>query len=487
MDGSGGDPGFIGRSEELAELERLYTKAGSETLAIYGRRRVGKTALIRHFCLEKHTLFMTAPGRTREMTSEVLSRDASEFSGRDIRINDGFDLVGFLRSIEHPEKTVVVIDEFPLLAERMDEVPPLLQRFIDHDLPGLNMMLIVCGSSMKAMGRHLNDGDAPLFGRFIQQMRVLPLTYPETRAFHPGLDEADLVRMYCVNSGIPAYHRYMSGRGVEDGIASGFLGRMSLLRDEADNVSMLELKPKDTYGTVLASMRGGVADLESLSNVTGLSKAACLAITENLVLLGVVRKEICYGMKKRQRFVMNDGFLDFYHSVVVRHGPYDRFPNGDVAFESISEKVSSFYGHRFEEVCRQYVIGTERCRWIGSWWGSVPIIENGRNVTAENGRVLTEDADMDIVAEVMNGGGTDLLLCECRFTHRMAGIRELEELVHRGESVRKGKQNKRYMIFSRSGFTQELREYVEDHSEMRITLVGMDEIGRWADGTTGPS
>lgn len=133
-------------------------------------------------------------------------------------------------------------------------------------------------------------------------------------------------------------------------------------------------------------------------------------------------------------------------------------------------------------VCRQYVLDTERCRWIGRWWGSSPVVSNEEVVRGEDGRPVMEDADIDIVAEVENDHNVDLVLCECKFTHRMVGMREYENLVNRGLSARRGYQNKRHILFSRAGFTDELREFAEDNPGMRIELVPMDDIHAWSEG-----
>ena len=478
--------GFIGREDELSKLDRLYRKRGSATCAVYGRRRVGKTSLLQQFCEGKPSLFMTVPGKDPDLTWDVLSAQASKQVGREVSLRSVPDLLGFLGEVGsagNGDKTVVVLDEFPLLDEVDDSTAPLFQRFIDHDMKRFRLMLVVCGSSIRAMGRHLNDGDSPLYKRFILQMRIDPLPYPQACTFHRELSEEDRVRMFAVGSGIPAYHEYMEGMSVEQAITDGFLKEPALLRSEADSLVSLELKPKETYDRILASIREGVFDANDIEVRTGLTRPTCLAAIENLELLGVIREEVCYGKKRKRMFVVTDGFLDFYYDVALRSEPYGRFSRGEDVYGALGNRMATFFGRRFEEVCRQYLLGTERCRWIGRWWGASPVIEDG-HVVRENGRVVTEDTDIDIVAEVENDHNVDLVLCVCKFTHRLVGMREYENLVNRGLSARKGYQNKRYVLFSRAGFTDELIEFAEDNPGMRIKLVTMDDIHRWSEGCT---
>lgn len=182
-------------------------------------------------------------------------------------------------------------------------------------------------------------------------------------------------------------------------------------------------------------------------------------------------------------FVVTDGFLDFHYDVAMRFEPCGRFSRGEDVHRALGNRTAAFFGRRFMEVCRQYVLGTERCRWIGRWWGPSPVISEGRVVRGEDGRPVTEDTDIDIVAEVENGCNVDLVLCECAFTDRPLGLREYEGLVNRGLSARSRYENKRYLLFSRSGFTDELVEFAEDNPGMRIGLVTMDDIRRWSEGS----
>ena len=360
--------GFIGREDELSKLDRLYRKHGSATCAVYGRRRVGKTSLLQQFCEGKPSLFMTVPGKDPDLTWDVLSAQASKHVGREVSLRSVPDLLGFLGEVGsagNGDKTVVVLDEFPLLDEVDDSTAPLFQRFIDHDMKRFRLMLVVCGSSIRAMGRHLNDGDSPLYKRFILQMRIDPLPYPQACTFHRELSEEDRVRMFAVGSGIPAYHEYMEGMSVEQAITDGFLKEPALLRSEADSLVSLELKPKETYDRILASIREGVFDANDIEVRTGLTRPTCLAAIENLELLGVIREEVCYGKKRKRMFVVTDGFLDFYYDVALRSEPYGRFSRGEGVYGALGNRMAMFFGRRFEEVCRQYLLGTERCRWIG--------------------------------------------------------------------------------------------------------------------------
>ena len=142
---------FVGRSEELSQLEDLYSR-GISTCAVYGRRRVGKTALLQRFCRDKRHIFLTVPTKNREVSLKALSVRMSEFAGEPVpEPGDIHDIIGFLSSIDGDERTVIVIDEFPNLADFFPDTPSAIQTYVDHRLKDQNAMLIVCGSSIGAM------------------------------------------------------------------------------------------------------------------------------------------------------------------------------------------------------------------------------------------------------------------------------------------------------------------------------------------------
>ncbi len=482
--------GFVGREGELRQMEYVYGREDLQTLAIYGRRRVGKTALIKRFCEGRPSLIMMAPGDSPESTMRAFSDAINRFTGRDDRPpGDVRELVEMLSELRADERLVIVIDEFPRLQEVFPGADGDIQWYVDYLLPKQNALFLVCGSSISGMARMLNDGDRPLFERFPVQMRIEPLPYADARLFHPELPEEDRVRMYAICSGMPLCHRVMSGTPVREAVERHLLSDYGLLAREALGALSLEVRPWSDHSRLLANMGGGAASVRELASKSGLSPSQCFSMLKNLEFLGVVTYELPFGMKRGGRYRIMDGCIRFHCDILGRNE--DRLVSEDpsVAYEMLEESIASFYGPAFERVCRQYVADRFRCERVGSWWGTVPMRgPDGRPETCETPdgrRVRTEDVDVDIVALVRDGPHTDLLLGECKFTRRRCGVRELEELVARGESVRKGGHNKRYILFSRSGFTEELEEYLEEHPGIRADLVTMDGIAAWAEGPDG--
>ena len=145
---------FIGRASELAALEREYQRDDG-FVVIYGRRRVGKTTLIKEFLKQKNAFYFLA---TKEVDSQSMKRFAGVIARSTknpmlakVDFSDWLDLFQVIADYMPEEKKVVVIDEFPYLVKTNDAFPSILQNAWDEILKGRNVMLILCGSLIGMM------------------------------------------------------------------------------------------------------------------------------------------------------------------------------------------------------------------------------------------------------------------------------------------------------------------------------------------------
>ncbi len=472
---------LIGRDAELRALEDLYSDSGLKTCAVYGRRRVGKTALLRRFCEGKPSLFLNAAGPDKGTILESLSHQISEHLDDDgFRLGSSEDLVAFLGSMQSEETMVVVIDGFPGLVRHFPSFPPMLRTFIDTELNGRNMMLIVCGSTASGMADYLNDEDWALSDRFALRMRLEPLPYREARKLNPGLSEEDRMRIYAIASGIPLYHSMFGSDPPEAGIKRLFIGPAPWGELEADMIASADCRSSGKYEAVLGRIRGG-ATFTELMESTGLARPVCAQVLKELVLLGFVRRDVCFGMKKKSVYRIDDGLLAFRFDVLKKvHGEKLSRLDADEAYGLIKKDLDAFYDSRFERICAEYIQSTERCISIGSWWGSVPQMVAGTMKRDENGKAITDEGDLDIVA-VIDDGLQRLLIGECRFTDRPVGRNEVDLLKERADVIRERPADRRYIIFSRSGFSDYLRSRLEDYPDPDLKLVTMDDLEKWAE------
>ena len=153
--------------------------------------------------------------------------------------------------------------------------------------------------------------------------------------------------------------------------------------------------------------------------------------------------------KRTNIYRIRDPLVGFWHSVLYNNMELATSSNKDAAYEAMSEEISTYLGIRFEDVCVDYMKRRFLCKKIGKWWGWTD----------------GETSDIDIVAEVVDGKENYAIMAECKFRNRKTGISTLEDLQYRSRFV-KGYNNVRYMVFSASGFTEELMDEAETRADL---------------------
>lgn len=457
--------GLIGRERELEEMERRFSNPRIRTLAIYGRRRVGKTAVIREFCKGKRHLFLIANEESMEITLQSFSGELDRLLGRESEPARDFD--GFLRRLKEAdttsERTVIVIDEYPYIAKNSKGADSMLQRFIDHDLQEMNAFLIICGSSVGAMDETINGREGPLYKRFIGPMRIRPLPYDVCSEFHPGMSRDDLMRVYAIAGGYPLYHILMSGSTIRECIESSLLGPYAPLYSEAEDLVRRELSPAGSALSVISAIAAGRVIMGEISQYTGMSLKWCNEVISRLELLDMVAERVpmCGANRKEKRFVITDGLIRLYREVLAGKGEMIQGDDTGAAYDAIYEDLGTFYGEMFERICVQYIRRTRSCIAVGSWWG----------------KVGDSDTDIDIVAEVNSGGSKGHVAVECKFRNKKVGIREYEELKY-ASGCMVGAHNLKLCMIAREGFTEELTELAESAGIELVDLDAMYAINR---------
>ena len=171
---------FIGRNRELATLDNLYKSGKFEFAVIYGRRRVGKTALINQFIKDKKSIYFMGIESNAKQNLENFSNDILEV-GAGIQTSTTFlsfqDALEYVFQLAMKERLVLAIDEYPYVARSSKSLASTLQLLIDRHKHSSKLMLILCGSSMSYMEDHVLAYKAPLYGRRTAQMKVLPFDF----------------------------------------------------------------------------------------------------------------------------------------------------------------------------------------------------------------------------------------------------------------------------------------------------------------------
>ena len=245
---------FIGRKKELKALENAYHSQGSAFMPVYGRRRVGKSELIKHFIRDKQALYFLgkqAPGKLQ--LREFLRNGASVLKQPLLKQASAADwqeaISMVLEQVSTGEKIVLVMDEFQWTVQACPELPSVFQSFIDDDWGGrCKVFLILCGSYMGFMEKKVLGEKSPLFGRRSGQILLKPFSYLEAGQFHPRWSFTDKAKVFSICGGIPYYLKFFSpSDSLDINIRKNFLNEFSalarepefLLREELDALPLI--------------------------------------------------------------------------------------------------------------------------------------------------------------------------------------------------------------------------------------------------------
>lgn len=198
---------FYCRERELAKLNQRYSNNDFQCIIIYGRRRVGKTALINEFCQDKPTVYFSALQATASKNLSALSHAIHLFKepeGSSYPEYQTFDdALREITRLSQSDRLIFVIDEYPYLAKAEAAISSMLQHIIDHAWTKTKLYLILCGSSMSFMERQVLGAESPLYGRRTGQFKLEPLTYRETALFSPRLAPEQNALIYGITGGVP--------------------------------------------------------------------------------------------------------------------------------------------------------------------------------------------------------------------------------------------------------------------------------------------
>lgn len=457
---------FFCRDNELKIMNKRYKAEKFECIVVYGRRRVGKTALINEFCKDKKTIYFSALNASAQENLHVLSKEiwncknpnslnAPEFRS----FEDAFEEVSRMGM---EERIVFVIDEYPYLAKAENSISSRLQHLIDHVWSNSKLYLILCGSSMSFMEYQVLGYESPLYGRRTAQFKIEPLTYKETAVFNPDLSVSDNALVYGITGGVPHYINKLNvDNNLDEALRDNLFERSSYLYEEPENLLKQELREPAHYNSIITAIAGGASRLNEIVTKTGIESGPCTKYLKVLMELGIVKKETPINEKvgKKTIYQLADNFFRFWYRFVptnisaIQSGRIQRTYD-----QVIKTQLSDYMGLVFEKMCRDYLLYyADELPFepveIGQWWGTDPRKK--------------KQIQIDVVATSVTEN--EFIVGSCKFKNEKIGVDELELLKEYAEVFSRGKKCY-YYIFSKSGFTDGLVECAEKESVKLLTL-----------------
>jgi len=445
---------FYDREAELDTLSAAFESPGSDVFVVYGRRRVGKTELLKEFCTDRpHIYFLATQEAEHRQREKFIDQVAAFFDDRTPRIDGWDEAFDYLGETLQSETVVVVIDEFPYLVAENDSVPSYIQGFVDEQLQQTESMLVLCGSSVSTMESEVLGHESPLYGRRTGQLDVRPFSFQQARAVI-DYETADAIRSYAITGGTPMYLTLFDyGRSLAENVRSQVLSPSAVLYTEPEFLLRTELRNPARYMSILEAVALGHTTPNEISGATGIDAGPLSKYLQTLRQLRLIDRDVpvtaSAKKSKRSRYRVADEFLRFWFRYVEpNRSSIEEAP--EIVYEgTIAPDLPMHVATTFEDVCHEAV-------WEGIRRGEFePYSEVGRWWYGED--------EIDIVGLAPNDDR--ILFAECKWTSEPVGTALVENLRTKAENVRWGpdEREERFALFSKSGFVEGLDDQLDEH------------------------
>jgi hypothetical protein len=449
---------FYGRKEELTLLSELSVRSErfAHFTAIIGRRRVGKTELVRqHLKGVERGLYFFVERRS----SQALLTEFSENLRRSVPyapiFSDWRDFFIFLFAEAQRSPIVVVFDEFQNFLSVEPSIYSILQGIWDEWHRISKIHLIVIGSVVGLMKRVFQDAKEPLYGRLTQEISIAPL--PLETVFQICRDlgftsTEDILTLYGIFGGMPRYYEIiesmgLGGKPVKEVLQKALFSSFAPFRNEVHQIILSEFGGNShTYITILEAIAAGKTRLSEIAGPVGIPATSLSKYMRELSdIFQIIRREVPVTEKpwrsKKSRYKIQEPFLTFWMRFIYRQLSVYEAGNYQYFLDKLETYLSEFMGFAFEEIVKELLqtlnlqgkapISFHR---IGRWWN--------------------RQREIDLIA--LNRDTGDALFVECKWTSNEVDIDVLHELKRKSECV--PVKDRFYLLVSKGGFSRRLRQ-----------------------------
>ncbi len=455
---------FVGREKYLEKLNTLYQSDHFEFAVFYGRRRVGKTTLIKEFLKDKEAFYYMAVEGTQAENLAGLSK-AILSSNTGVSFSSYEELFEYIEDISAGRRLILAIDEYPYLAASYPAISSLLQRHIDNTCQHSRLFLILCGSSMSFMENQVLGYKSPLYGRRTAQFKLHPFTYFEAKQMLPTFSDEEKAMLYGITGGIPEYlKRIRHDADFDTNVLELFFDESGRMFEEPTNLLKQELKEPASYHSIISAIASGHSRINEIATKTGLETSGCSNQLTSLIALGIVKREVPITEKENSRRTLyslcDTMFLFWYRFVRPNISAISRGAGLSVYQNLVKPQLSDFMGRIFEDICGQYLFMPDIYPTLpffignlGKWWGPNPHTRT------------QEELDLMAVFE------DKALLGECKWRNAPVDVSVVQKLLERGMLFTY--REKWHYLFSKAGFTEQALTYGKEH---HVKMISFEEM-----------
>jgi len=457
---------FINREKELQFLEERYLSKKPEFIIIYGKRRVGKTELIKQFIKKKPAIYFLADKRNLLEQLKELGKVIGGYFKDTILERRGFN--NFLEVFEYlkekvKNRLIFVIDEYPYLVEVEKSITSIFQKGWDEYLKNTKIFLILCGSSVSMMEEETLIYKSPLYGRRTGQILLKPLSFYESWKFFPKINFDKFLEIFTITGGIPCYLLQINSTlSLEENIKLKIFPKTEFLHNEVEFILKEELREPKNYLAILKAISWGRKRFSEIINETGLEKNILTKYLDVLKNLQLVEKEVPVTEKnpvksRKGLYEICDNFFRFWFQYIYPYKSDLEIERFDEVLRKLKENFKILEAVTYEKVSREIlwrlrdkIFPFER---IGKWW------EKGEEI--------------DIVG--LNQKTKEIIFGEAKWSNKPIDVDVYKKLRMKSKSVNWMRKNRKeyYVLFSKSGFTKNMIKLAKEDG---IFLVHKDKL-----------
>ncbi len=459
---------FIGRKKEIQFLEDEFAQDRASLVILYGRRRIGKTTLIKQFIQEKNAFYFVATEESERENRRNFQHAVSEFTHNTLLKKDVLlewdEIISVLSKYQPEKKKIIAIDEFQYLGKARSSFPSIFQKIWDQMLAESRVMVILCGSLVGMMVEQTLSYSSPLYGRRTGQIRLDQILYQDYELFFKHPELINFIEYYAVTGGVPKYiELFAPAADIFQTIEKNILSKQSFLFEEPVFLLEKEFGETGTYFSLIKTIAAGNRKLGKIASALGLNQSGLTKYLKTLQELDLIVREVPITEKnpeksKKGLYRITDNFISFWFKFVHPYRSYLEIENTEIVIKKIKEQFrSSHVSFVYEDICRQ--------RLMQKGLGKSPQIQ-----LIQAGRWWNKDMEIDLLG--ISENREHAVFGECKYTAGRVDADVYWQLTEKAKSVHlPDVPQKHYVLFSQSGFTQAMKNLAGSQDNVHLESI----------------
>lgn len=430
---------FIDRESDSTRLHEALNRPDVQLIVIYGRRRIGKSSLIRNILKPGKDLYFLSD-QTSEQNQRVLFARmiSNKIQGFDKVIYPDWETLLLSLNNQLNSRITICLDEFPYLVKSCPSLPSVIQKLLNLHI--LRFDLILCGSSQQMMYGYILDKKSPLYGLAdeIIKLQPIPAKYLQVAL---GCDSVQAVAEYSIWGGIPRYWELRCDYpDQETAIKQLLLDNQGILIEEPQRLLRDDMRDIIQSTTLLSIIGQGSNKISEIASRIGKPAGEITEPLKKLRDLGYVRREVPFGEdeknSKKGLYFIEDPLFRFYFRFISPYASLIEIGATNSVMHIINNQMSSYIGEFWKKLCRQFVSGRAidgiAYNTASRWWGKI----------FPEGMPEGQMVELDVVVESLDK--KHILIGECKWTkcedatlllHRLQEIKPYLPFLKKSQTV----------------------------------------------------